>query len=151
MKKFFIIFFISTLTVLSVNATKPDYPYNYSSWKAQSESFQLGYLRGLFRGYGDCYICFHGLLESYPNDSSLSDLQEIIWQYGTFLDLAIDVTSGMTLGQMVDGIDEFYKDYRNRLISVENILRMVKMQIDGKSQAEIDSLARSLRSKVEKE
>jgi hypothetical protein len=53
--------------------------------------------------------------------------------------------SNVTSLQVSDGLTEFYKDYRNRSISVSDALWPVVKEIAGDPQAEIDSLVRNLR------
>ena len=46
---------------------------------------------------------------------------------------------GITMGQFVDGIDAFYKDFRNRQVEVDSAIEYVRDQIRGKPAPELDS------------
>ena len=50
-----------------------------------------------------------------------------------------------TYGQLVAGIDEFYEDWRNKNISIAFVMRVVGLELAGRSQAEIDEVVRTLR------
>lgn len=57
------------------------------------------------------------------------------------------------MGQVADGVDEFYKDFRNKLIGVVFALDYVRDQLKGKSpdelgQAGVESVSWSSRPKV---
>ena len=50
--------------------------------------------------------------------------------------------SGLRAGQLVDGVDEFYKDFRNKNILVDVAMRYVKDELRGKTDKELqDELA----------
>jgi hypothetical protein len=54
----------------------------------------------------------------------------------------------VSMGQMSDGLNEFYKDFRNRSISVSDALWIVLKQIAGTPQAEVDALIEAHRKNV---
>lgn len=51
----------------------------------------------------------------------------------------------ISVGQIVDGLDELYNDFKNRSIKVTDAVYVVKKQIQGASQREIDLILRYLR------
>ena len=53
--------------------------------------------------------------------------------------------SGITIGQYVDGVDQFYKDFRNTRILATDAMMIVKMQISGVRQKEIDDDLQTIR------
>ncbi len=53
--------------------------------------------------------------------------------------------SGVTYGQYRDGLDEFYEDYRNMKIPIVLAMRIIKHEVEGTSQKEIDEIIRILR------
>ena len=53
--------------------------------------------------------------------------------------------SGITIGQMISGLDELYKDYKNVNIYIQAIY-VVKKQINGSSSEEIEAILQYLRS-----
>jgi hypothetical protein len=84
----------------------------------------MGYLDG------GCDGAMRVLDEIQPNDEQRNRIQKCVWP------------DGVTYGQIVDGVDHFYSDYRNRLILTGNAFRCVKGEIEGKplSQAEIEQM-----------
>ncbi|WP_159082957.1 hypothetical protein [Burkholderia mayonis] len=54
----------------------------------------------------------------------------------------------LTIGQLVDGLDHFYTDYRNRRISVRNAMVMVVRSMDGTSEEEMSKLIEYQRKKA---
>lgn len=52
---------------------------------------------------------------------------------------------GITMGQFVDGVDAFYKDFRNRQIEVDSAIEYVRDQVKGKPPQELDSKLNMLR------
>jgi hypothetical protein len=53
--------------------------------------------------------------------------------------------SGITVGQLVEGVDQFYKDFRNTRILATDAMMIVKMQISGVDQKVIDDSLQTLR------
>ena len=54
--------------------------------------------------------------------------------------------SGITIGQMISGLDELYKDYKNVNIYIQEAIYVVKKQINGSSSEEIEAILQYLRS-----
>lgn len=46
---------------------------------------------------------------------------------------------GITTGQFVDGIDAFYKDFRNRQVETASAIEYVRDQVRGKPAEELES------------
>jgi hypothetical protein len=53
---------------------------------------------------------------------------------------------GITVGQIVDGLNELYEDYKNRSIKVQDAIYVFRKQIKGASQEEIEQILVYLRS-----
>jgi hypothetical protein len=53
--------------------------------------------------------------------------------------------SEISSGQIVDGLDNFYKDYRNMTVLVQEAIWIVKLEVRGAPQEFIDEEARLLR------
>lgn len=54
--------------------------------------------------------------------------------------------AGITGGQLSDGLDVFYKDYRNRRIRIRNAVWLVLNGIAGTPQGDVDKLTETFRS-----
>jgi hypothetical protein len=106
-------------------------------WREQSYSDKITYMVGFFDGMDlgrefsfwksvDDKVCAPKIMESYDsyNDKYMK---------------------GVTNGQLVDGLDDFYKDYRNRRIKVHNAVWLVSNAIAGTSQADLDKRVENFR------
>ncbi len=58
-------------------------------------------------------------------------------------------TFGVTVGQMVDGMDALYQDYRNTNIRLLDAMHLVQMEVSGKSAADIEWQTRYYRADPE--
>ena len=56
---------------------------------------------------------------------------------------------GINYGQLVAGLDEFYKDYRNKKIVAREAVYIIKLEFTGASQEFIDRVTRILRMPLE--
>lgn len=54
--------------------------------------------------------------------------------------------SHMTIGQVVEGVDDFYKDFRNKAIDIQLALDYVRDELKGKSPDELERELKILRS-----
>lgn len=55
---------------------------------------------------------------------------------------------GLTFGQLVAGLDEFYKDFRNKQIKVRDAIYVVKMQLEGMPEEAVQRSVKNLRDRV---
>jgi hypothetical protein len=60
-------------------------------------------------------------------------------------DRKIPVPTNMTIKQTIDGIDEFYKDWKNQSVPLFLAQNIVRLQISGRPQAEIEEATRRAR------
>ena len=58
-------------------------------------------------------------------------------------------TFGVTVGQMMDGLDALYRDYRNTNIRLLDAMHLVQMEVTGKSTADIEWQTRYYRADLE--
>jgi len=61
-------------------------------------------------------------------------------------DQKIPLPNNMTIKQTSDGLDEFYKDWKNQGVNLWLAQRIVRLQIAGRPQAEIDEAIRMARA-----
>ena len=99
---------------------------NGNWWRSLPTSGKVGYVMGYLDG--GCDGAMRVLDEIQPNDEQRKRIQKCVWP------------DGVTYGQIVDGVNHFYSDYRNRLILTDSALRCVKSEIEGKplSQSQIE-------------
>ncbi len=58
--------------------------------------------------------------------------------------------TGMTYGQLQDGLTKFYSDFRNKQIDVDDAIEIVKLQVRGEKKAYIDCMEEVLRLQYQK-
>lgn len=107
-----------------------------------SKSFYiLGFLDGMELGNDFSYW---GL----ETKDTLAVMPKVIKAYVDYVDR---YTSNVTVGQITEGLDKFYGDFRNRSIATHGGVWIVLRQISGDSDAEIQKLIESWRKNAGKE
>jgi hypothetical protein len=84
-------------------------------WTAKSKDLKLVYIMGFIDGRSEGTNEAAGALGTTILDPRVSKL-----------------ASKITAGQMLDGLDDFYKDYRNARILVRHAIEYVAMEAEGK-------------------
>jgi hypothetical protein len=110
-------------------------------WVNQSETYKLGFVNGYAMAMTRAsdrvtFMCLAekngGVIpEKYPGDEALRACAQ------TPTAKLFDFT-GIRLGQLVDGTDEFYKDFRNKGVSVTSAMFYVRDELNGKSAKELE-------------
>lgn len=111
-------------------------------WKNKTESFKLGYVVGFTEGWIEMLdewkieIRWDLMYAKNLQDTVAhqSDLESLSRHYGWVY--------GVKFGDMVDGLDHFYSDYRNRNIKFCRALEIVCNEIKGESPERIELLTR---------
>jgi hypothetical protein len=128
---------IAALIALSVMAFARDKTVNDGYWWSSSDrSFKLGFVTGYVTGMGEagvkaiaqCASLTTMLKDKYPDQNLFQKLC-----------LDQDNFDGIPMGQFVDGVEEFYKDFRNKQLDVSWALQYVRDQIKGKPAKELDA------------
>jgi len=108
---------------------------NYNAWN------KVGFISGMIIGVSlaihykpdkNIIIEFSNKLDNKLKDylPESSDLEEL----NTFIKHLYRISLfNITVGQLKDGLDEFYKDFSTRRIKIIDAIYVVKMQIEGKS------------------
>ncbi len=110
-------------------------------WEDKNESFKLGFVTGYAmagNNAGDmlafeCLANKHGGVlpqKAPPKEELIACSQESV-------PAAFDY-SQVLIGQLADGIDEFYKDFRNKNVPVSLAIRYVRDQLKGKPAKELE-------------
>lgn len=110
-------------------------------WREQSQSDKLTYIVGFFDGMDlgrqfsfwknmDDKVCFPKVTESFAfyNDKFFKDV---------------------TNTQLADGLDVFYKDYRNRKIRIHDAVWLTVNAIAGTPQADLDRMVENFRKNAD--
>lgn len=106
-------------------------------WVNNSDSFKLGYVSGYAEAmtvaddtqFFRCIAAKNGgtLPEKYPGDEVLHACKEVVGPQ-------FDYTQ-IRMGQLKEGVDEFYKDFRNKSIHIKVALGYVRDQLRGEKSA----------------
>lgn len=110
-------------------------------WASMTSSFKLGWVTGYAKAMDSaaaiqistCASNMPMYKEKYPNLDP-KDIFQKMCASNTELDY-----DGVSMGQFVDGIDAFYKDYRNKQLEVGWAIQYVRDEIKGKPAQELDA------------
>ncbi|HWY53058.1 MAG TPA: hypothetical protein VNZ03_01255 [Terriglobales bacterium] len=113
----------------------------YSLWSKADANAKYAYLLG----YADAEQSFRLVLDKA--EKSLCTDSEKDW----FEDFNRKIPiPNITFQQATEGIDDFYKDWRNQSVALFNAQNIVRLQIAGRPQAEIDEAIRRARETASK-
>lgn len=116
-------------------------PHNGYWWVANSAEFKLGFVAGYVQAeintqdriFFKCLADKHDgkIPEKYPGDEEFKECREKTKDFDF---------NGLRLGQLDDGLDAFYKDFRNKAINIVPAINYVRDQLKGnKSARELES------------
>lgn len=133
----------TVMFVLCVSAlTAADKPSLDGIWWSQmSPAFKLGWVSGYAQAMdlagtlqmGTCAAELPIYQEKFPNVDAKDLLQRMCLSNKAF------DYDGITMGQFVEGIDSFFKDYRNKQLEVGWAIEYVRDEIKGKSALELEA------------
>jgi len=110
-------------------------------WEKLDASFKLGWVSGYADAMdlagsiqmGTCASNMPLYVKEFPNADP-----KVILQKMCLSDTQFDY-DGISMGQFVDGIDAFYKDYRNKQLEVGWAIQYARDAIKGKPAQELDA------------
>jgi hypothetical protein len=105
--------------------------HNGNWWRTLEPSNKLMYVIGYMDG--DCAGEMRALMQVQPTQAQREHITKCVWP------------DAVTFGQVKDGLDHFYRDYRNRLIFADDALTIVKKEVEGQptSTAEVEKLRKN--------
>jgi hypothetical protein len=113
-------------------------PTGYTFWSMADENLKIAYLLG----YDDAETFYRfGMekeLEPLCTDAGKTWLQEF--------ERRTPKPENMSIKQDMEGIDEFYKNWKNRSVQLHYAQIIVRLQIAGKPQSEIEEATRRARA-----
>jgi hypothetical protein len=111
-------------------------PHNGFWWNDTARNFRLGYISGYIQAMVNfedavtlrCLADRHGgvLPKEYPGNAALDACAKTAARYDF---------GELPFGQCLDGVDDFYKDFRNRGIHIDVAMDYVRDQLKGKKSA----------------
>lgn len=82
--------------------------------------------------------------DAIKEDTEVNSYTKITWKMFKESTENLDI-SGITVGQIKDGVNKFYEDFANRKIKIVDAIYVVKMQIQGKDPDLINAQIRYLK------
>jgi hypothetical protein len=120
-------------------------------WNDSGEGFRVGFVTGYLMSMntvGDVAITRCMLDRGYNLQMEPKALQELMNSCSQTPEAKpYQAYSGFTVGQWKDGIDEFYKDFRNRSLGVQLAIRWVNEQLHGTAAKELEDMVTEWRRK----
>lgn len=115
--------------------------YNGFWWSSMTPSFKLGWVSGYAMAMdsaftmqlGTCIAQMPMYKKEYPNTDP-----KVLMQTFCLNNTGFDY-DGIAMGQLVDGMDAFYGDYRNKQLAVDWSIQYVRDSIKGKSPQELEA------------
>jgi hypothetical protein len=89
-------------------------------WISKTDAIKLTYVLGFVDGRNDGIGAAAEAVGTTVNDPRLSKL-----------------SSEATVGQIVDGVDDFYKDWRNRKVLLRHAMQYVEDEAQGKDDSKL--------------
>jgi hypothetical protein len=110
-------------------------------WSQMSPAFKLGWVSGYAKAMdlagtlqmASCAAEMPMYQKQFPDVNAKEILQKMCLSNTTF------DYDGIAMGQFVDGMDTFFKDYRNRQLEVGWAIQYVRDEIKGKPARELES------------
>jgi len=107
-----------------------------TDWIAGSDSWKIGYVEGFIAGANIVWREFYIFENSLKSETDKAIYNKSLNEIALF---------EITVGQIKDGISDFYNDFSNRRIKIVDAIYVVKMQIEGDDPELIDSQIRYLK------
>jgi hypothetical protein len=104
-------------------------------------AYVVGFYAGMELGYSFSYWKFV-TTENIKTDQCMSKMADSYNEYH------LRYFKSVTTGQLVDGLDSFYADYRNRRILIVNAVYLVVNAVAGTPQEVMDAATEDLRRKA---
>lgn len=110
----------------------------YAFWSKADDATKLVYLTGYSDAEQFLRLAINTRIQPLCTDEDKKAAAEFECRF--------PMPTQMTLAQEKQGIDEFYKNWRNQSISLISVQNIVRMQILGRPQAEIDTYISAVRA-----
>jgi hypothetical protein len=143
MRNKFLFTVLFSLIALSVHAADPRRDRDGNWWRGigieEKTSYTTGFFDGIQLGHKFSYWAFSN---DDKKGECLSDVTK------SFVSFSEKYLQNVTNGQLVDGLDAFYSDYRNRSISIDDAVWLVANSIAGTPQDKLDKMIENFRRNV---
>jgi hypothetical protein len=141
--------FVISMTVATIARDQVSTTRDGNWWLRQDELMKASYITGFFDGIGLGHnFSYWGYKDEYKtNPDAASAMAKTVASFDEYSQKYLNT---VTSGQLADGLDKLYADYRNRSIKVSNGTWLVLNSIAGKSDAEMEKMIESYRKSVSK-
>lgn len=134
------------LLVLSTASFAQDKNRRDGNWwlsleQVDKTNYMVGFFDGAELGRNFSYCGFSGTAKANCLGYTMKSFNDYEEKY----------FSNVTNGQVADGLDAFYKDYKNRSIKVSNAVWLVLSSIAGTPQKELDKKIENVRAHASKD
>lgn len=131
----------ATLMLCSCALSAADKSLDGVWWSQMSPAFKLGWVSGYAKAMdlagtlqmGNCLAEMPMYQKQFPDVDGKEILQKMCLSNKAF------DYDGITMGQFVEGMDAFFKDYRNKQVEVGWAIQYVRDEIKGKTAQELDA------------
>ncbi len=139
MKRYFTVVIV-LLCSYSLPATeKPKFDGYW--WGGMTLNFKLGWVQGWAQAMDLAFSASMGTclgnIPMYQKQFPNIDAKQLVQKF--CLDNSAYDFDGIAMGQFVDGIDTFYKDFRNKQIEIGWAIQYVRDQVKGKSAQDLEA------------
>jgi len=139
MKRYFAVVIV-LLCSYSLPATeKPKFDGYW--WGGMTPTFKLGWVQGWAQAMDLAFSASMGTclgnIPMYQKQFPNIDAKQLVQKF--CLDNSTYDFDGIAMGQFVDGIDTFYKDFRNKQIEIGWAIQYVRDQVKGKSAQDLEA------------
>jgi hypothetical protein len=138
MKRYFAVVIV-LLCSYSLPAEKPKFDGYW--WGGETPTFKLGWVQGWAQAMDSAFAASMGTcmgnMPMYQKQFPNVDAKQLVQKF--CLDNSAYDFDGITMGQFVDGIDTFYKDFRNKQIEIGWAIQYVRDQVKGKSAQDLEA------------
>lgn len=148
MKKFIFLVLLLTLPTISWTEEKILSSDGYT-WESWSKGIKVGWAAGFYDGIeqgtfeGGIFLwAFEDIMKNRYQDSN--ELEFIKNKLGRSLGERTSFEF-ISFGQIVNGLDEFYKDFRNKTIEIREAAYMVRLELKGAPKNFIEEQIRIIR------
>ncbi len=115
-------------------------------WKSQTRALKLDYMVGFFDGMR---LGYNFSYWEFAQDDAAHGNADCVSKVGkSYNSLNDKYFSNVTNDQIVDGLDVFYSDYRNRRIKIADAVWLVVNEMAGTPRKELDKLIESWRKRL---
>jgi hypothetical protein len=131
---------LGTGLVASLNAAQEEgSTRSYAFWNKVTDHFKSGYLMGFLDAEKIDRITLDEYVKPVCGDAGKAWIEAFDRENAM-------VPENTARRQVKEGVDEFYKDWKNQGVIVPLAIQVVEMQIAGRPQAEIEEATRNARA-----